>query len=343
LADIVALLCQARWRGELVVFDADHVRSLFFSDGNILGAVTNVEAERIGSVLYKFGAIDAAQRGHVLDNPVTGKRFGEVALELGWLTREQLYQFILRQIEEIVFSVLSLTEGTFFFLDGFDEARLSVRHAVSASTVLMESVARIDEVRFFRQKIPSTEHVPVLVGDRDLPSEFATLAAALDGRRSVGEIGRVTGLGEFETTKQLYALVQSHRVEIHPPATSGGPLALVEAANAALQVIFEAVDAEDRAEELRSSLSSFVNGTGLYDILFRGAGPDRDGRLDPAVVVQNSSLIAGGAGPAYVIQQLLHEYVSFALFSVGALLGASIEAELAREIAPWLGAIRPVG
>src|SRR3712207_7168534 len=50
--------------------------------------------------------------------------------------------------------------------------------------------------------------------------------AAIDGKSSVEEIGRSTGLGEFETTKQLFALVQARHVAIHPPRASGGPAAL---------------------------------------------------------------------------------------------------------------------
>jgi hypothetical protein len=40
---------------------------------------------------------------------------------------------------------------------------------------------------------------------------------------------------------------------------------------------------------------------------------------------------------------MLHEYVSFALFSVGAALGSSAEAELARQVTPMLSVLRPVG
>ncbi|HET9932609.1 MAG TPA: DUF4388 domain-containing protein, partial [Polyangiaceae bacterium] len=88
LCDIVALLGQTGWRGELVVLDSEHTRSIFFDSGNIVGASTTAEPERIGQVLYKFGAIDATQRDRVLEAQAGGKRFGEVLLELGWLSRE---------------------------------------------------------------------------------------------------------------------------------------------------------------------------------------------------------------------------------------------------------------
>src|SRR6187402_1433825 len=59
LCDVLALLAQTGWRGELVVEDGDDVRSVFFDQGNVVGAITNVEAERLGSVLYRYGVIDS--------------------------------------------------------------------------------------------------------------------------------------------------------------------------------------------------------------------------------------------------------------------------------------------
>jgi hypothetical protein len=342
LCDIVALLGQTGWRGELVVLDSEHARSVFFDQGNVVGATTNAADERIGSVLYKFGAIDTSQRDRVLEGQAGGRRFGEVLIELGWLSKEQLFMFMARQVEEILFSVLGVSDGTYFFLEGFDEARIAVRHAVSASALLMDSVTRMDEVRFFRQKIPSAEHVPVRVEGSTGSSEFSRVYEAVDGKRSIEEVGRVTGLGEFETTKQVYALVQSHRVAIHPPAIDGGPAAIVATANGALAVLHEAAAKVGKAAELSSSLAAFAVGAGVYDILLRGAGPSASGELDAEALVANSVLVAAGADPVQVLRQMLHEYVSFALFSAGAILGSGAESELGKQVASMLSVLRPV-
>ncbi|HEY3494139.1 MAG TPA: DUF4388 domain-containing protein [Polyangiaceae bacterium] len=346
LCDVLALLAQAGFRGELVVEDSESVRSVFFDQGNIIGANTNVDDERIGSILYRFGALDAATRDSILDHAKqSGRRFGEVAIELGHITRENLYAHISKQIAEIVFATLTVGDGTFFFLDGFDEARLVSHHAVSANALLMDGVTRLDEMRYFRLKLPSAEHIPVPAPGRGAPpDEFARVFAAVDGKSSVEEIGRVTGLGEFETTRALYALVQSHHVAIHPPRVSGGPTALVNAANGALLAIFAAAGVgSSQANEVRDSLASFAVGAGVYDILFRGAGPDVSGALDADRVAANAVIVAGGSEPENILKQMLHEYVSFALFSVGAALGSEAEAEVTRQVGPNLSSLRPHG
>ena len=40
LCDVLALLGQTGWRGELVVLDGEDARSVFFDQGNVVGAVT---------------------------------------------------------------------------------------------------------------------------------------------------------------------------------------------------------------------------------------------------------------------------------------------------------------
>jgi len=344
LCDVLALLGQTGWRGELVVEDRQNVRSVFFDQGNVVGGTTNVDDERIGSVLYRYGALDAAARDRVLEQTRAGRRFGEAALELGLLTQEVLYAHISKQIQEIVFATLLVADGTFFFLDDFDPARLVSHHTLSSNALLMDGVTRMDEMRYFRQKVASAEHVPVRVQGRgEPPEDFAKVYAAVDGKHSVEEIGRATGLGEFETTRALYALVQAHHVAMHPPRVSGGPTALVNAANGALLAIFASATAAGKSAEVRDSLASFAVGAGVYDMLFRGAGPDAEGVLDADRVAQNAVVVAGGADPDHVLKQMLHEYVSFALFSVGAALGSEVEADVTKSVSAQLCALLPQG
>jgi len=344
LCDILALVAQTGWRGELCVLDGDDTRSVFFEQGNVVGAVTNVDAERLGSVLYRFGVITDAQLEQILAAARDGRRFGEAAIDLGVLKQDQIYSYIARQIEEIVFATMTIGDGTFFFLDGFDEGRLVSRHTVSANALLMDGVTRMDELRYFRQKIPSIEHIPFRVENRGTPpEEFQAVYAAIDSKLSVGELGRQTGLGEFDTTKALYALVQSQHVAIHQPRVSGGPTALVSAANDALRAIFSLAQYANKAAEVRENLASFAVGAGVYDILFRKAGPDETGAMDPEMVAANSLVIASGADQDNMLKQMLHEYVSFALFSAGAALGSGAEGELAKRVAPALTVLRPQG
>jgi len=111
-------------------------------------------------VLYKFGVITAEQHELVMERVRSGARYGSAAAELGIVTQEQVFQYLGRQIDEVVYATLIVGDGTFFFLDGFDESRLVAHHVVSANALLMDAVTRMDEMRYFREKIPSSDHVP---------------------------------------------------------------------------------------------------------------------------------------------------------------------------------------
>jgi hypothetical protein len=343
MCDVLALLAQALWRGELVVFDNESTRSIFFDQGNVVGVSTSVENERIGAVLYRYGALTAEQFDVVLEQVKQGKRFGQAAIQAGFLPQDQVYKYIARQIEEVVFATFTVGDGTFFFLHGFDEGRLVSRHAVSANALLMDGVTRMDEMRYFREKIPSSQYIPCRVEGRSPPGdEFQRVFGSVDGRSSIEDIGRATGLGEFDTTKQVFTLLQSKHVALHPPRMNGGPAALVVTANTALAIIHRSADAAGMAAEVRASLESFAAGAGVYDILFRGAGPDESGALDPDRVAENAVIVASGADPEQVLKQMLYEYCSFALFSAGSALGPARESELSREVGIRLGELRPL-
>jgi hypothetical protein len=333
LTDIFSLLGQTGWRGELTVFDDDAVRSVFFEHGHVVGTQTNVEAERIGMVLYKHGVITHDQHERVMARVQEGLRYGAAAVEGGVVTQEQVYQYLRRQIDEVVYATLTVSDGTFFFLDGFDETRLVAHHAVPASALVMDAVTRMDEMRYFREKIPSSAHVPYKVTPSLAPSEeLCATWSAVDGMRSIEDIGRATGRGEFGTTKDVYTLLQSKFVAMSSPKLGGGLGAIVETANEALRLVHAEADALSIGEELRSSLASFAVGAGVYEILFRNAGPEQAGSLDAQSVADNAELVAHGEDPERILKQMLYDYVGFAVFSAGSLLGPEKEAELSRRV-----------
>ena len=343
MCDIFALLGQTGWRGELCVMDATSLRSVFFDQGNVVGAQTNVESEKIGMVLYKFGVITNEQHERIMERVSTGVvRYGTTAVELGLVTQERVFEYLGRQIDEIVYSTLTVGDGTYFFLEGFEETRLVAHHARSANGLLMDAVRRMDEMSYFRERVPSADYIPYRLHVTDPPPpEFDATFTAIDGSLTVEGIGRATGRGEFETTKDVYGLLRSKHVGIHPPRLDGGLAAIVETANEALRYVHKEADAASIGNDLRTSLSSFAVGAGVYDILFRGAGPNPAGALDAERVAENASLVARGDDPERILKQMLFDYVGFAVFSAGSVLGSEKEAELSRHLAAVTARLKP--
>jgi hypothetical protein len=344
MVEIFGLVAQAGWKGQLTIFDGQDERSLFLDSGNVVGAETTCNEERAGTVMYRFGAINEHQFNELLARKGSAGRIGKIAVELGFVTQEQVFQLLRKQVSEIVHSVLTLSDGTFFFLDGFDESRLVTRQILSANALLMDAVTRLDEIRYFREKIPSNDYIPQKNPETTEPpaEEFLiTYNAATEGR-SIAELGRFTGRGEFETTRDIFALLRSRHLVLTPPRMNGGLTGIVSLANDALRQIHRAVDAEGKGSEVRNGLSSFASGAGVYDMLFRGAGPAEDGALDVDRTAENTGLVAQG-DEELTLRQMLHEYVGFGLFSAGAVLGPEKENELKALVAAAVTRLQPPG
>jgi hypothetical protein len=339
MIEVLAILGQTGMRSELVVMDGDITRSVFFEHGNIVGVQTNAEDEKIGMLLYKHGMLTEEAILPVLERARTGDRFGMAAVELGFVSQEQIYKFLGRQVEEVVFSILMATDGAYCFLEGFDETRLASRQVIGANALLMHHLTRIDEIRHFRFWIPSAEHVPVRMQQRAPAPEYAEVWSAIDGRSSVGDIGRATGLGEFEVTRQVFQLAQAQQVTVTPPRTQGGIIEVVELASSALRTILQAADSGGRGTAVRNNLLGFARGA--YDELLRGGGPFEHGGFGAPIIARNALAIRPTGDAETFVREMLYDYVAFALFSVTATLGPGCG--LAREVEPLLSRLRPAG
>lgn len=343
ICDILALLGQTGWRGILSVHTNDATREIYLDQGTVLGVKSTDSDEWLGKVMYRYGHISEEDLGGIEEAVGNGRRFGEVAVDLGVVTKDQVYKAFSQQITEVVVAAMHVSDGTYFFLDGFEDSDLSTRMAVSVNNLLMDGVTRMDELSYFAQKIPTVEHVPAMTGQPEEPrEEFMDVYQYVDGDRSVRELGRLTGLGEFETTKKVYGLIQSQHVVIHPPKMSGGPVAVVEAANDVLKAAFRRAQEEGQAVALRESLNTYVVGQGVfYDMLLQGAGPDELGRLNADRVAENAPMVAQGGNVEQTLRKLLFDYVSFGLFSLGSTLGEEQERALQKEVDAALNTLRP--
>jgi hypothetical protein len=340
ICDVVALAAQSSWTGEIVVLEADSQRAIYLDGGAVVGATTNVASERLGETLYRFGVITRAQLdAAVASSAVTGKRLGETAVDLEFVSPEELFPMMARQVEEVFYAALRVGSGVYYVFDRYDETQLARRHNMAAGALLMEGARRMDEMRFFRERIPNDGYIPTpKASDKKPPDELADAFAQCDGKRSIAEIGRRTGQLEFEVTRAVFQLVQGGFVVVVAPRPQGA-VAIVEAFNPALVAIHQRCDAAGKGGELREALSRFATGALVFDPLFFGAGPNPEGAFTSARVAKNLAAVAGEDPDAWLVQ-LLEEYVGFALFQAGSLLSRETEATLAGHVAEVLKPVR---
>lgn len=342
LCDIVALAAQSMWKGELVVLSEAGTRTFYFDGGTVIGASTNVPEERLGETLYRFGVITREELDKIVaSSKETGKRLGEAAIELGIVTAEKLFDMMARQVEEVFFAAVHVSEGSFYFFDRFDEKNLLRRHHMNASGLLMEAARRMDEMRFFREKIPNDNYIPVAVPGKKPPDDLVELFGLIDGTKSIADIGRATGQLEFEITRAVFQLVSSGCVYVNAPRPRG-PEAIVECFNPALALVHARCDAAGKGPELRDGLSRFATGGGIYDPLFMGAGPQTsDGTLKPNRIANNVAALSGEDPDAWLVG-LMNDYVGFALFHSESLLPREVHQKMLADVMEILKPVRPL-
>ncbi len=341
LCDIIAMIAQSGWKGELISIDEAKVRSLYFDAGSVIGAQTNVAEERLGETLYRFGVVTREQlESTVKASTKSGKRFGEAAVELDFVSPEQLYPMMARQVEEVFYAALHVGDGTFYFYDRYDESQVGRRHSLNAGMLLMEGARRMDEMRFFRERIPNEQYIPTTRDSaKKPPDDLVKVLAECDGKRSIAQIGRRLGLLEFEVTRAVFQLASGGFVTVVAPRPQGAQT-IMEGFNPALIEIHAKCDAAGKGADLRDGLARFATGGGVYDPLFQGAGPLPDGSFRPDRVERNLASLAGDDPDAWLIQ-LLHDYIGFGLFQAGSLLPRDVEAKLASSVSETLKPLRP--
>jgi hypothetical protein len=340
LSDIVALASQSGWRGELIVLAEAGNRSFFFDGGTIIAATTTVPEERLGETLYRFGVITREQLETIVRaTGETGKRLGEVAVETGFVSAEKLFSMMAQQVEEVFFAAVHVSEGAFYFFDRFDEKNILRRHSLNAGGLLMEAARRMDEMCFFREKVPNDQYVPVPAAGKKPADDLVTVFEQCDGKKTIADIGRATGRLEFDVTRAVFQLISSGCVTVIAPRPRG-PEAIVETFNPALHAVHERCDAAGKGADLRDGLGRFATGGGVYDPLFMGAGPLQDGTLKPDRIARNIAALAGEDADAWLVE-LLNDYVGFALFQAESILSRDAQAKLLADVMEMLKPLRP--
>jgi len=313
--DLLGMAGNGNWAGEFVVVTDDVKRSVFFERGSVIGAYSNAERERLGEVLYEYGILSKEQIDLIAAKVTKEMRFGEAAVSLGYLSREKLFELIGKQTEEIIYAAMLVSKGSFYFIEQYDDSRLPYRQNLPVQSLLMEGVRRMDEMELFRARIPSGLYVPDVVEGAALPDEHehANVFAAVDGTLSVDEVGRLIGLGSFETTRALFQLMQRGVIVLHPPRPTGSQ-AIVTLFNRAILLIMTKVQESGGDADVREQLASFATASGVYDALFRDAGPAEDGTLDPEKIAETVQVLVGPDNAESMLAQWLYEYASFAMF-----------------------------
>lgn len=341
--EVLNIIANANWRGDLHLFDERHHRLLSIDRAALKHAWSDHPDDRLGQVLYRNGVLSRSQLDELLRQVGPERRLGQLLLEQQILTQEQLFQHLQKQVEQIFFSSLLIRSGQYAFVvseEDLDPPHHTVHLPVQA--LLMEGVQRIDEMALFRDQIPSDDLVPEpqpKAASCTLDETAQLVLAYADGQRTLEEISRETGLGQFMTSKAVYGMLQQGAMILRPKKVFDAEAVkkLVRAFNEVLRDIFMAVATYGGVDQTRATLEAWIHGSGYAG--YFGDQIQEDGALSMDTVVEAMRGVHVD-NPLGALHQALHEMAAFTLFAATTTLPRDQELSLSRDVNARLKRIR---
>jgi hypothetical protein len=345
LIDIIHFIYNNTWSGQLAVVEGAVRKALHFRRGDVRTAASNVPEDRLGAILYRYGVVSEEKLAEALRTRGAAK-LGQTLVSEGALSAHDLYTYVRRQVEEIFYSLLVFRKGSFYFYRADEDVGPASQLLLSTKQLLFEGVRRIDELSYFREKLPSPDVVLVRSDsrptDRLSPREQRVLSL-VDGTRDLGAIARVSHLGEFETTKTLYQLLQAGFVQVRKATldmnavgNAGRPLSdiaarVVETFNTVYAKIHAAVAARGKHAALERGLESFFGSVAEFAPLFVAVSILPDGTLPRDQVLANLEFAPADDKLDY-LHRGLNELLFFELFTAGEAVDRREELELHQRL-----------
>jgi hypothetical protein len=220
LPDIFQLLSFTKKTGALHINGPATKGVVHFATGSVTGAASDVSRQSLGRRLVGAGLLDDTQLAAALEavanDPALG--LGKAAHDAGAVDDGVLHEQVVEQATDAVFDLLRWTRGDFAFLA--EEANpddLGV--SLNVEEVITEGRRRLEEWETLTKAVPAPDAVVSVVlkpatDETALAAEEWAMLALADGRRTVAELVRLTGRGEFTTVKTLAALVDRKLVTV---------------------------------------------------------------------------------------------------------------------------------
>jgi len=230
IPDIFQLISSQGKSGVLTISCEDRSTDFFFSEGRIVDAQPALPPGReqrslLGIMFRDAGYITDGELKRVLEarGKGGGKKIGEILVDRGMVPKEVVSRYLVLQIKECLFDVLTYKEGTYKF-EGF-----AVRpvpwggEPIRPDVLMMEGMQFLDEYPIYRQKLPPGDYrVHRRKGERVDPYSFSELERliwkALEFSDEPERVFRKACLTGFEGIKALFALKERGLIDIESAA-----------------------------------------------------------------------------------------------------------------------------
>ncbi len=310
--DVFQLLDLGRKTGVLRVTSElrQNAGVVYFNVGGVIAAEIRSNPHPLGALLVRTGKVreDDVARAAAIQRTRPGHRLGDILVEIGALPKKELERQIRIQVEEVIFELMSWSEGYFSFEDGpLPDSLGEATIRIPTESLLMEAARRIDEWSRIEAKVPHLGVIPRFTGSAAddggqldlLPFEWEVLAG-IDGMTDVRSLAAQLGRSDFDVARTLFGLASAGVIGVAEPTPSGQEaespvhdLAVLVAATEEALLLGEVARARFTAEE---AVLAFPEEGAAHLVL--GRVLLQEARYDEAVLRLNQALRCEPDAPA---------------------------------------------
>ncbi|HYQ48458.1 MAG TPA: DUF4388 domain-containing protein, partial [Thermodesulfovibrionales bacterium] len=228
-ADLVVGIYRSRKTGVLSVWAEQWTRKVFFKDGEMVFATSDIEDEQLGRMLLSAGRISLQhfQNSLALARQ-TGKSQGAVLVEMRYLSPPELIKAVHQQVETIIMNLCSVEDAQFSFREEALPGSEIVIMKLNSAHLLYQGSKRAERKERVRNKLltPGSFMSPS-VGKGDmlrrlsLNDHDSEILSLVQKNTTLSEVLSRSPLGREETIMTLQALINTHLIdfeeEILPP------------------------------------------------------------------------------------------------------------------------------
>lgn len=223
LADVLTLLSMGRKSGTLSLTSDQRHTSVVFVNGAVVYAGSNQEKLRLSAILLRKKKITAEQFEAIDALVRSGQQFGQIALQRGVLTEDQLRDFLKIQVAEVLFDAFVWIAGDFSFSEELELPEYAVTITVDLPNLIMEGARRIEEWEQCLQLLPDGSTVyRVVASPRDdkitLTQDEWKLLFMINGQRTLEDLVRDADEDQLSVYRIIYGLAANQLIE---PVRSG--------------------------------------------------------------------------------------------------------------------------
>lgn len=233
LPEIFQLVSSGRKTGTLGIQRDDDIVMVYFKSGSVIYGYGPRKTYHIGRMLVENGRISSEQLDEAIaeqaKDKASGRRLGQILIEKRYIDRADLESVVRKQVEELIFSLMSWERGSFKFYENQFPTEEEITVNLSTENVVLEGMRRLDEMTRIKDYLPDFSVVFTLANSEPnqkreitLEPEEWNILGLIDGRRTIEDIIQASSLDSIEALKRLASLQLAGLVRPTKSAVTNG-------------------------------------------------------------------------------------------------------------------------